>query len=343
LERLEAQMKLGELAKRLGLELRGKPETEITGPAPIDSAGAGTITFVGDPKYAAYLEKIEAACVIVKREMAASVQGDKLISENPYVDFSRAMEVFFPPYRPEAVIDESARIAADARIEEGASIGANSVIGRGVRIGKRAVIYPNVTIYPEVTIGDDFQCHSGVSIRERISIGSGVTIHNGAVVGADGFGYVMQPTGYLKIPQTGGVVIEDDVEIGANATIDRAAMGVTIIRRGSKLDNLVHIGHNCDIGEHGSLSAQTGISGSVKIGEWCVMGGQVGSAGHLTIGRRVRVAAQSGIPNDVPDDATIGGYPAIEIRKWRRLVAAAPRLPEILKRLRAVEAKVGLR
>jgi UDP-3-O-[3-hydroxymyristoyl] glucosamine N-acyltransferase len=336
-------MKVGELAKRLGLELRGDPQAEIAGPAPIESAGPGTITFVGDAKYAAYLEKIEAACVIVKREMAGSVRGNALISANPYVDFSRAMEVFFPPYRPEAVIDRSATIAPDAEIGAGTSIGANTVIGRGVKIGERAVIYPNVTIYPEVTIGDDFQCHSGVSIRERTTIGAGVMVHNGAVIGADGFGYVMQPGGYLKIPQTGIVVIEDEVEIGANATIDRAAMGITIIRRGTKLDNLVHIGHNCDIGEHGSLSAQTGISGSVKIGEWCVMGGQVGSAGHLTIGRRVRVAAQSGIPNDVPDDATIGGYPAIEMRKWRRLVAAAPRLPEILKRLRAVEAKIGLR
>lgn len=335
-------MKLGDLASRLGLQLRGDPGLEISGPAPLEVAGPGSVTFVGHPKYARLLEGLRAACVMVTPELATRVKGACLISANPYFDFARAMEVLLPPYHPPPGIHPSAQVAPDAAIGEQASIGAYCVIGAGVTIGTGATIHPHVTIYPGVRVGDDFICHSQVSIRDNVTIGNRVVVHNGAVIGADGFGYVEHGGALVKIPQVGGVVIEDDVELGANVTIDRAAMGATVIRRGVKLDDLVHIGHNCEVGAHSILSAQAGVSGSVKIGEWCAFGGQVGLADHLTIGNRVRVAAQSGVPNDVADDLAVGGYPAIEMRRWRRMVAAAPRLPELLRRVRALEQRLGL-
>lgn len=335
-------MKLGDLASRLGLELRGDPGLEINGPAPLEACGPHHVTFLGHPKYARMLEELTAACVIVTAELAAGVKGACLISANPYFDFARAMEIFLQPYRPATGIHPAAQLAPDAAIGQGGTVGACCVIGAGVTIGARAIIHPHVTIYPGVRIGDDFVCHSQVSIREGVTIGDRVVIHNGAVIGADGFGYVEHGGALVKIPQLGCVIIEDDVELGANVTIDRATMGATVIRRGAKLDNLVHIGHNCEVGAHSSFSAQAGVSGSVKIGQWCVFGGQVGLADHLTIGDRVTVAAQSGVPNDVAGGLTVGGYPAIEMRRWRRMVAAAPRLPELLRRVRALEHKLRL-
>ncbi|HTY54556.1 MAG TPA: UDP-3-O-(3-hydroxymyristoyl)glucosamine N-acyltransferase, partial [Candidatus Binataceae bacterium] len=232
-------------------------------------------------------------------------------------------------------------IASDTTIGENASIGAYCVIGAGVRIGRAAVVHPHVTIYPGVRIGDNFTCHSQVSIRDNVTVGDRVVIHNGAVIGADGFGFVEYQQNLTKIPQVGGVVIEDEVEIGAHVTIDRATVGATVIHRGAKLDNLVHIGHNCDVGEFSRFAAQAGVAGSVTIGSWCEFGGQTGCADHAKIGNRVRVAAKSGIPGDVPDGTTIGGIPAVEIRTWRRMVAALPRLPEVLRRLRTVEAELS--
>jgi len=333
-------MKLKDLASRLGLELRGDGELEIIAPAPLEAAASGTITFLAHPKYLTLMENSTASCVITSSELAVKVNRASLISSNPYVDFARTLEIFFPPYRPPVGIDPTASIAADASIGDGASIGAYSVIGAGVTIGRAAVIYPHVTIYPGVRIGDDFTCHSQVSIRENVTIGNRILIHNGAVIGADGFGFVEHQGNLVKIPQVGGVLIEDEVELGAHVTIDRATVGATIIRRGAKLDNLVHIGHNCEIGEYSRFAAQVGIAGSVVIGKWCEFGGQTGCADHIRIGDRVRVAAKSGIPGDVADGLTIGGIPAVEIRTWRRMMAAMPRLPEVFRRLRALEAKI---
>jgi UDP-3-O-[3-hydroxymyristoyl] glucosamine N-acyltransferase len=223
-----------------------------------------------------------------------------------------------------------------------ASVGAFCVIGAGVTIGRNAVIHPHVTIYPGASIGDDFTCHSGAAIREQVKIGNRVTVLNGAVIGADGFGFIQQGDGLVKVPQVGTVIIEDDVEIGANAAIDRATIGATIIRRGVKLDNLVHIGHNCEVGEYSRFAAQAGLAGSTKIGRWCQFGGQTGCADHAKIGDRVMVVAQSGIPHDVPDDSIIGGTPAMDVRAWRRLSAIQPRLPEMVRRIRALEARLGI-
>lgn len=335
-------MKLNELASRLGLELRGDGETEIAAPAPIEAAGPGMITFAVGAKYAAALRASGAAAAIVPAELVPEAKCATLVSGNPVFDFARVLEIFFPPYRPPAGIHPSAIIAPDARIGEGASIGAYCVVGANVAIGRNAVVHPHVTIYPGVTIGDGLTCHSQVSIREGVTIGNRVRILNGAVIGADGFGFVEHEGDLIKVPQVGGVVIEDDVEIGANTTIDRATMGATIIRRGVKLDNLIQIGHNCEVGEFSRMAAQAGLAGSVRVGKWCQFGGQSGFADHAKVGDRARVIAQAGVHNDLADDALVGGAPAIDLRVFRRMVAVEPRLPALVRRLRAVERRLGI-
>jgi UDP-3-O-[3-hydroxymyristoyl] glucosamine N-acyltransferase len=335
-------MKLCELAVRLGLELHGDGELEITTPAPIEAAAAGMITFAVGPKYSAALRSSRASAAIVPKEMALEANCAILLSVDPAFDFARLLEIFFPPYRPPREIHPTAIIAPDACVGEEASIGAYCVIGASVTIGRNAVIHPHVTIYPGVHIGEDFTCHSHVSIREGVTIGNRVTLLNGAVVGADGFGFLEHGGQLSKIPQVGSVIIEDDVEIGANTTIDRATMGATVIGRAVKLDNLIQVGHNCEVGTSTRMAAQSGLAGSVRVGQWCQFGGQSGCADHLQVGDRARVIAQAGIHNDLPDDALVGGAPAIDLRVFRRMVAVEPRLPELARRLRALEKRLGL-
>ncbi len=337
-------MKLRELANKLGLQLNGDPAIEIFAPAPVEAASPGTVIFVAAPKFAAALSAGAASAAITTAELARGAKCATLISANPYADFARVIGIFFPSYRPAPGIDPSASIASDAKVGPNASIGAHAVIGSGVRIGRDAVVHPHVTIYPNVTIGDDFTCHSHASIREGVTIGNRVTILNGAVVGADGFGFVEDAGGLVKIPQVGSVVLEDDVEIGANSTVDRATLGATVLHRGVKLDDQVHIGHNCEIGEYSRFAAQTGIAGSVRIGKWCLFGGQVGCADHINIGNRVMVGAKSGIAGNLKDGVIVGsGIPAVDVRTWRRYVAVLPRLPELLRRIRTLEEQIGLR
>ena len=253
-------MKLSELALRLGLELRGDGEIEITAPAPVEAAVAGTIAFAVGPKYAAALRSSRASGAIVPEEMAGGAECAVLVSDDPAFDFARVLEIFFPPYRPPREIHPTAIIASDALVGEDCSIGAYSVIGTGVTIGRNAVIHPHVIIYPGVHIGDDFTCHSQVSIREGVRIGNRVTLLNGAVIGADGFGFVEHNRELIKIPQVGIVIIEDDVEIGANTTVDRATMGATVIGSAVKLDNLIQVGHNSEVGTGTRMAAQSGLA-----------------------------------------------------------------------------------
>jgi UDP-3-O-[3-hydroxymyristoyl] glucosamine N-acyltransferase len=333
-------MKLSELAAKLCLPLSGDGSIEIVGPAPIELAGPGMITFATGSKYAVALRGSAAAAAIVPAELVADAPNSALVSENPTFDFARALEIFFPPYRPPAGIHPTAVIAASARIGADSHIGAYAVIGENVSIGRNAVIHPHVTIYAGVCVGDDFVCHSQVSVREGVTIGDRVTLLNGAVIGADGFGFVEHDGGLRKVPQVGGVTLEDDVEIGANTTVDRATMGATIIHRGVKLDNLIQVGHNCDVGEYSRMAAQSGLAGSVTLGSWCQFGGQSGCADHARVGDRVRVIAQAGVHNDLADDALVGGAPAIDLKVFRRMVAVEPRLPELARRLRALEKLV---
>jgi UDP-3-O-[3-hydroxymyristoyl] glucosamine N-acyltransferase len=261
-----------------------------------------------------------------------------LRNDNPYLAFARAVELFYQTPEQPAGIDASARVSATARIGEGASIGPFVVIEDDVEIGTNCVIRPFVTIYRGARIGDSFKAYSHATVREYCRIGNNVTLQDGARIGSDGFGYAKQADGtYYKIVQSGIVVLEDDVEVGANATIDRGTIGETRIRKGAKIDNLVQVGHASDVGENTLLCAQVGLGGSSRIGKNVILTGQVGVAGHLDIGDGVVATAQTGIPNSVEAGAVISGYPAIDNRTWLKSSAIFKRLPELLKRIEALE------
>lgn len=337
-------MRLGDLAQKIGCTLEGDPSVEIARPAPIESAGPGDVTFLANPRYQSQLATLRASAVILAPGLDAPGAA-VLRTPQPYAAFVRLLRLFHHPDRPAPGIHPTAQIAADIRIGPGASIGPYAVIGEGVTIGAEARIDAHVVIYPRVTIGDRFTAHAGTVVREATEIGHDVRLQAGAVIGGEGFGYLPDEKGEVyAIPQIGHVVLEDGVEVGANTTIDRAAVGVTRIRRSSKIDNLVQVGHGCDVGPAALLAAQVGLSGSTRVGAGAQLGGQVGSAGHLTIGDGARVAAQSGVPNDVPAGAVVGsGLPAVEIRLYRRIIAVWCQLPELLRRLREVERRIGIR
>lgn len=335
-------MQLAELAKHLDCELRGRGSTEIMRVAPIETAGPGDLTFVANPRYARYLGATKASAVILPTD-APDVAIPSLRTPEPYLAFAKAIECFYVAPRPEPGVHPTAVIAATATIGPGASVGAYAVVGEGVRIGVEARIGPHVVIYPEVVIGDRFVAYAQVTVRERVRIGSDVILHSGAVVGSDGFGYVPTQTGTVyRLAQAGDVVLEDEVEIGANTTIDRAAVGSTVIRRGAKIDNLVMVAHGCEIGEQAMLAAQVGLSGSTRVGRWVRMGGQAGAAGHLTIGDGAQIAAQSGVANSLAPGAIVGGCPAVAVPVWRRVSAALVRLPDLLRRVRRIEKRLDL-
>jgi UDP-3-O-[3-hydroxymyristoyl] glucosamine N-acyltransferase len=334
-------MRLAELAAALACELRGDGGIEITRAAPIESAGPGDITFVANPRYLRFLADLRAAAVILTPD-APDVAMPSLRTVEPYVAFARTVELFYEPVPVPDGIDSTAQIAADAEIGPRASIGAYAVIGPGVRIGADARIAPHVVIYPQVVIGDRFVAHAHVTVRERVRIGSDVVLHSGTVIGSDGFGYVPADGGVRRLLQAGDVVLEDEVEVGANTTVDRAMIGSTVLRRGVKLDNLVMVAHGCEIGAYSMIAAQSGLSGSTRLGAWVRMGGQVGAAGHLSIGDGAQIAAQSGIDNSIPAGHTVGGTPAMDMALWRRAMAGVRRLPDLLRRVRRLEQHLGI-
>ncbi len=333
-------MKLKEIAERLGCRCSGDLELEISGVAGIEKAVPGELTFLSNPRYVKKLRGSRASAVIIAEEIP-DLQLGFLISSNPYLDFARALELFYQPPTPTPGIHAAAVIAPSAVIGEEASIGPYTVIGENVVIGRNAVLHSHVSIYEGVVIGDDFTAHSQVNVREFCEIGNRVILQNGAVIGSDGYGFAQRGDGtHYKIVQAGKVVIEDDVEIQAHSCVDRAAVGETRIRRGSKIDNLVQIGHAVDVGEDAILCAQVGIAGSTTIGKNCIFAGQVGLVNHLNIGDNVLITAQSGVPNDVASNQKISGYPAIENRRWLRSAAVFNRLPDLEKKLRQVAKKV---
>jgi UDP-3-O-[3-hydroxymyristoyl] glucosamine N-acyltransferase len=335
-------MKLREIARALGCELRGDGEIEISDVAPIEEAPPRTLTFLADRRLASHLATTGAAAIVLPLD-APPVRIPSLHAAHPYLAFIGAVELFHPPPARTAVgVHPSAVVAESADIGPGAWIGPHVVVGERVRIGRDATVHANVAIYPDVSIGDQFTAHAGVVVQSGARIGDRVTLHPGAVIGSEGFGYLPLPAGNRKIPQVGTVVIEDDVEIGANSTIDRAALGATVIGRGTKIDNLVMIAHGCRIGAGCLLAGQVGLAGGTTVGDRVLMGGQVGAAGHLSIGDRAQIAAQSGIHRDVPAGEQYSGYPAVEVRRWRRVTMAMPRLPELLRRMKRVERSLGL-
>lgn len=338
-------MKLSDLASSLGCELRGglkdNASLEITGVAGVDQAGPSELTFLANPKYARKLKHTHAAAVLVA-EPVEGLSAAQLISANPYLDFARALALFYQPPRPRPGIHPLACVAASASIGQDASIGAFAVVGEGVTIGDNAVLHPHVVIYKGVEIGNDFYAHSHAVVREYCRIGHRVTLQNGVVIGGDGFGFAKRADGtHAKIVQSGVTVIEDDVEIQTLTSIDRATVGETRVKRGAKIDSLVQVGHACVVGEDDIICAQTGLAGSSVLGKSVLLAGQVGISGHLTIHDGAVVYAQSGIGGDVKAGEVMSGSPAFEARDWLRSVTAFPKLPEILRTIRQLEKRLA--
>jgi UDP-3-O-[3-hydroxymyristoyl] glucosamine N-acyltransferase len=334
-------VKLRELAERLGCRLEGDGDIDVAGVAAIQDAGPGEVTFLANPKYASLLATTRAAAVIARGDVPAGPSA-MLRADDPYLAFARAVGLFAPAWRPSPGIHALTAIAADAHIGHEVSIGPFVAIGAGARVGDRTVIFPNVTIGPGTAIGADCVLHSNVALRERVTIGDRVILQNGVVIGGDGYGFVRRPDGtHEKIPQAAGVVIEDDVELGANTTVDRPAVGETRIKAGTKIDNLVQIGHGVTVGRNVLMAAQVGIAGSTEIGDAVMFGGQVGVGGHLTVGKGAVAVGQSGVTNSLDPGATVAGYPAIDSREWRKASVIFRRLPELKKRIEELEARLA--
>ncbi len=334
-------MKLRDLAERLDCRLEGDGDVEIRRVAGIQTADSGDITFLANPKYEKTLRTTRASAVILKDDAPAAPCA-MLRTKDPYLAFARAVGLFAPVSRPAPGVHGLAAVAADARVAADASIGAFVAVGEGVAIGDRTVVYPNVTIGPGARIGADCVIHSNVSIRERVTIGDRVILQNGVVIGGDGYGFVRRGDGtHEKIPQVATVVIEDDVELGANTTVDRPAVGETRIKTGTKIDNLVQIGHGVTVGRNVLLAAQVGIAGSTDLEDDVVFGGQVGVGGHLSIGRGAVAVGQSGVTNSLDARAMVAGYPAIDSREWRKASVLFKRLPELKRRIEALEQQIA--
>jgi UDP-3-O-[3-hydroxymyristoyl] glucosamine N-acyltransferase len=334
-------MKLAELAKRLGCELEGDPDLEITGVAGLADGGPGDLTFLSNPRYRAAVRSTRASAIVAAPD-AGPMPLPALRSPHPYYAFARAIELFHPAPGFEPGIHPTAIVSPSAEIGPGAHIGPCCFVDENVRIGRNAVLHSFVAIYRDAVIGDDFFAHSHAAVREGCRIGNRVLLQNGVVVGSDGFGFARTPEGrWHKMRQAGIAIIEDDVEIQANSCVDRATIGETRIGRGSKLDNLVQVGHSSSVGEDTLLCGQVGLAGSSHVGNRVILAGQVGVAGHLTIGDGAVLTAQSGVPGDVPPGAIYSGYPAMENKGWLKSVAAFHRLPELQRQLRALQQELA--
>lgn len=336
-------MKLAELAHATGARIdEAFAALEINGAAGLDDAAPGQVTFLANPRYTPRLQTTQASAIYVGEEVEVGRDIAVLRAKDPYLAYTRALRLFHPepavaPFiHPSAVIDPTARIADDVWIGACAVIGSDCLISTGVRI------HPNATVYDGVQIGVGSIIHSGAAIREGSQLGARVIIHNNAVIGSDGFGYAKdEESHWLKIPQTGRVVIEDDVEIGAGTTIDRASVGETRIKRGAKIDNLVQIGHSCTVGEDSLLCSQVGLAGSSHIGRRVILAGQVGIAGHLTLGDDVVVTAKSATSHNIAAGKVISGIPAFDNREWLRSIAAFQRLGSMQRTIRTLEARLA--
>jgi UDP-3-O-[3-hydroxymyristoyl] glucosamine N-acyltransferase len=327
-------MKLGEIASALGARLEGDAALEITGVTGIEEAGPGQLTFVANPRYAAAARTTRASAVIVAEDFPA-LSAATLRIRNPYLAFARALELFYQPPQYGPGVHPTAVLHPTARIGKDASIGPYVVVDEDVEIGEGCVLLAHVVIYRGARIGRNFLAHAHAVVREHCRLGDNVILQNGAVIGADGFGFAKDDQGrWHKIVQSGPAILEDDVEVQALACVDRASVGATRIRRGAKLDNLVQVGHGSTVGEDTLLCAQVGLAGSTDVGRNVVLAGQVGVAGHCRIGDGAVATAQSGIPNDVAAGKVVSGYPAIENKHWLRSVALFERLPELTKPLR---------
>lgn len=334
-------MLLKEIAERLGCELHGNGEIEITGVAGLEQAGPNQITFLANKKYAPKVKDTRAGAILVN-EPVRGLPVASLVSANPYLDFARALEFFYTPPRPAPGVHPSAWIAPTAVVGPNASIGAYAVIGDRATVGANAVIHPHVVIYEGARIGDDFIAHSGSVVREFCVVGDRVILQNNCVIGGDGYGFAKRKDGkHYKIPQSGVTVIEDDVEIQSLTNIDRATIGETRVKRGAKVDSLVQVGHACVVGEDNIICSQVGLAGSTILEKSVLLAGQVGISGHLTVHDNAIVYAQSGVGHDVDAGSIISGSPAFDAAQWRRAIAAYPKLPDLLKQVRQLEQRLA--
>jgi len=337
---MKIQKSLKEIARAINGEILGDENTIITGICGIKEARPGDITFLANPKYAPLMEETKASAIITARDV--EFPNKPIVrTDNPSLAFVKVVSLLEPSEqkRPQG-IHPSVIIGKDVKLGAGVGIGAYVVIEDGVSIGDRSIIYPQCFIGYQSSIGADALIYSHVSIRERISLGNRVIIHSGAVIGSDGFGFVKVEDAHQKIPQIGTVEIHDDVEIGANVTIDRARFDKTIIGKGTKIDNLVQIAHNVVIGESSIIVAQAGISGSTQIGRGVTLAGQVGVVGHISIGDGATVAAQSGVSKSVPAATTVWGYPAKPIDQAKKINACVARLPELYEAIKGLKKRI---
>ena len=336
-------MKLSELAKLTGAQCTASDgDIEITGAAGLEQAEPGQVTFLSNPRYTPKVAATGASAIFVADDVEVP-RADLAVlrAKDPYLAFTRALIAFNPPPPFEAYWDPTAVIDSSTQVPKEIFIDAHVAIGKNVRFGRRVRIHANVTIYDNVTIGDETEIHSGVAIRENTVIGARVIIHNNAVIGCDGFGFAKdEERHWLKIPQAGRVVIEDDVEIGAGTTIDKSSTDETRIKRGAKIDNLVQIGHSCTVGEDTLICAQVGLAGSSHIGNRVILAGQAGVAGHNTLGDDVVLTAKSATSHDIPPGKMISGIPAFDNKDWLRSIAAFRRLGEMARTLRGLQKRV---
>lgn len=334
------EISLRELAEHIGGKVIGDPDAKVNGLGSLDDAVDGQITFLANPKYAEKVSRTAATAVILP--LGADSFGKNVVEvSNPYLAFAKVLTLFcVPPCKPKGVMD-GAFVSPGAALGSDITVYPGAYVASGVKTGNRVVIHPGAVIYEGVTIGDDVTIHSNVSIRERCRIGNRVILHNGAVIGSDGFGYAPDGKSYFKIPQIGIVVIEDDVEIGANTTIDRAALDVTLICRGTKIDNLVQIAHNCTIGEDTAIAAQAGVAGSTIIGRNVTVGGQVGIVGHLRVCDKAMFAAKGGVMSNIDHPGAFSGTPAIPHKDWLKASAVYAKLPEMRKTILAMEKRIA--
>jgi len=337
---------LAEIAARVGGEVVGDGSVPITGVAPLEEAGPGSLSFLANKKYRAAFQQSRAAAVVV--DGAEVAPGRNLVrARDPYLAFVKASALFHPPRAAAPGVDPRAVVHPSARVDPSAEVMALAFVGAGAVVGARTVLCPGVVLGEGARVGDDCLLYPNAVLREGCSLGNRVILQPGCVIGADGFGFAFDPEGegqgprHLKFPQAGVVVVEDDVELGANTCIDRATMGVTRIGRGTKVDNLVQLGHNVEVGPLSIVCGQVGVAGSTKLGMGVVLGGQVGLVGHLHIGDGAKFSAQSGVMHDVEPGAVLGGSPARPYAEWMKLEAALGRLPELLKRVRLLEKEIA--
>jgi UDP-3-O-[3-hydroxymyristoyl] glucosamine N-acyltransferase len=333
---------LGELAVRFGCELRGDPALSVDSVAGLSQAGPRSITFLANPRYVSQLEGTRAGAVILDAKSAASARTPVLVAANPHATFARIATLLHPDPPLHPGMHATASVAADSRIDPSSEIGAQVCIGAGARIGARCYIGPGTVIERGATIGDDARFVAKVFIGRNVTIGARCIVHPGAVIGSDGFGNASERGAWVKVPQLGSVTVGDDVEIGANTTIDRGALDDTVIEEGVKIDNLIMIAHNVRIGAHSAIAAQSAIAGSSVVGKRCILGGRAGLTGHITLCDDVVVLGTSFISHNITKPGMYSSaLPSEEAGTWRRIVARIKRLDSMAKRLRAVEKHVG--